>query len=149
MPRKTKSDAELQAAAGSMVYVRFALGDAYRLYVLARPAEGKPSAIAKIAIESFLIHCRNIRDFLLGTSIKDDIAATDFFPSPSEPFNVPKAVALKDDINKLLAHPSYERPALIKQLPAWEIGAMYDELSHMWEVFVGRLSPERRAWFVG
>lgn len=100
-----------------------------------------------MAIECFLTHFRNLRDFLYPKkAIQDDVIAFDF----NDGWN--KTIAdwnpcSEDEgqrINKLLAHLSYSRPSLNHE---WRIGEMRHRITESMAEFIGSLPPDRKEWF--
>ena len=77
--RSAKSDEELkETAEGQIVYEVDMLRKCAS--VLSRP----PNQMTQnVALESFLVHVRNLRDFLYGAGTNpDDVVAGEFFPGP-------------------------------------------------------------------
>jgi hypothetical protein len=106
-----------------------------------------------MALESFLLHFRNLRGFLCPTLQKagdDDIWASAFL-GKSEAVDVADTRALSRDkrrLDKMLAHLSYNREPFIQaQKDAWPVARMSIEIFEQLEIFLGLLSPEMRSWF--
>ena len=124
------------------------------LLAAARKALNTPPGVEhNMAVESFLVHYRNFRDFLYpppeawtNKRYFDDVIAFDYSPewnvvqddwSGSTPNE-------KDRIDKLLAHLSYSRPQLEH---AWPIPEMLRKIKGSFGEFILGLSPVRREWF--
>ena len=106
-----------------------------------------------LALESFLLHFRNLRAFLcpsLQAVSGDDILASDLL-GESEARDIGAAAALSKDkkrLDKMLAHLSYSRKTYVEaQDYGWHTAEMEITLLDQLEVFFGLLSPTRRAWF--
>lgn len=106
-----------------------------------------------MALESFLLHFRNLRDFLcplLPKVNKDDICASDFLDKPAVDNEGDAAKLSKDQerINKMPAHLSDERRRFIKENNyAWFPMTMLVGTLKEMKTFLGRLPEERRRWF--
>ena len=106
-----------------------------------------------MALESFLLHFRNLRAFLCP-SIQpisvDDVCASDFINAP-EARDLGTASRLSVDqerINKMLAHLSYSRDKYIAAGDhKWMFARMLVVVLEEMQVFFGQLSKERRNWF--
>jgi hypothetical protein len=106
-----------------------------------------------IALESFLLHFRNLRGFLCPTLQKtcgDDICASAFVEK-SQAVDVADTRTLSRDkprLDKMLAHLSYSREPFIQaREDAWPVAHMSIEILEQLEIFLGLLSPEMRSWF--
>jgi hypothetical protein len=106
-----------------------------------------------MALESFLLHFRNLRGFLCPTLQKisgDDICASAFL-GKSEAVDVADTSTLSRDkprLDKMLAHLSYGREPFIQAREgAWPVARMSIEILEQVEIFLGLLSPEMRSWF--
>lgn len=85
-----------------------------------------------IACESFLVHYRNLIDFLTGHRGKaDDILPKHLKVGPSYIF--PDAIELKDAINKRLSHLTDMRTTSQAE---WDAGSLLRRLSLPWSAFV-------------
>jgi hypothetical protein len=106
-----------------------------------------------MALESFLLHFRNLRGFLCPTLQKacpDDICASHFLgkPEAADVGDKKTLEVLKERLDKMLAHLSYTREVFIEAREhAWPVARMSVELLEQLEIFLGQLSPERRSWF--
>jgi len=102
----------------------------------------KVKAQRNVALESALIHARNIRDFFSPRCPKfpEDVWARDFareLPCTEMPY-------LRDEItgkmlDKRLAHPSYSRPGLPSD---WDLDTLRDEITTAWTAFLNCLEQE-------
>jgi hypothetical protein len=113
-----------------------------------------------VFLESFLLHYRNLRDFLCPrlkekdqAPSNDTVVASDFLDMEA-PQNMADASVLGKDrtrINKMLAHISYQRAKYKRKgEDTWLVHTMCRELVKGLEEFLKRLAafaPNRRAWF--
>lgn len=107
-----------------------------------------------MALESFLLHFRNLRAFLcpsLQKLGKDDILASDFLDK-SEAKDLGDGTKLAKDVrrlNEMLAHLSYERQRHIAAGDyRWNVGAMLVTMLEELQQFFYRLSKDGRVdWF--
>lgn len=149
--RGLRRDKELQYLAGqngSLFYEVWMLNES------ARKWGNTPAGVEhNFATECFLLHFRNVRDFLYppreswtNPRYFDDVIAFDFCT---------KWLAISDDwiecspdertrINKLLAHVSYSRPQLDH---AWPVLKMLAAIRTEFCKFVSQLAPDRTCWF--
>jgi len=94
-------------------------------------------------LESFLIHLRNLIDFLyLPKCNKDDILAQDFFPNPEDwlklrPKQGESLDTAKRKTNKLLAHLTYSRLRIPKDQAKWDFMYLRNEIVSRIQVFLG------------
>jgi hypothetical protein len=154
--RPKRSTGNLEAAAGDLVYeietMLFAaryLRDGY-----ASPASPPEGRACDVSLESFLLHHRNLRAFLcpsLQRVYESDVLASDFLDM-EEQADQGDPVVLgqdKDRLNALLAHISYDREkyrhAGDKE---WDVLRMRDEMVQYLKVFLWKVVPVRRAWFL-
>jgi hypothetical protein len=105
-----------------------------------------------MALESFLLHFRNLRAFLcpsLQPCTADDVLASDFLENDGS--NVGEPVKLEIDrerLNKMLAHVSYRRSDYIeKDQHGWDSSVMLVLILRELQKFFARLSGEQRGWF--
>lgn len=149
IPAKTeRSETELIDAAGHVAYEWWMLWWAYRVRSLSGQRSGwelEPEWNA--GIEVFLLHYRNLLDFLSPPKTADDdyILATDYvkdFAASKPP------VKYRLPLNKHLSHLSYRR--LVQH--GWHLDTMTDELWESWQEFSEALNdahPTRCDWFRG
>ncbi|MEQ1857545.1 MAG: hypothetical protein ABL963_13885 [Longimicrobiales bacterium] len=101
-----------------------------------------------MAVETFLLHARNLRDFFRSTGHGDDIRARDFVKTmPKISMPTVFSPAFNTRVNKKLAHPSYKRARLKAK---WHQGKITRELVRAMDRFLSQLDadyPRRRAWF--
>jgi len=110
-----------------------------------------------MAIESFLLHFRNLRDFLYPSKHAwtkefyfDDVIANDFSCDwlGVEDDWKECSVAERDRINKKLSHLSYSRPELHKKAPeGWPISEMSRSIQRSFAQFIANLPAARKEWF--
>ena len=104
-------------------------------------------------LESFLIHARNLRDFLTRSrddkGVKpNDVLAEDFFDSdgwscPDEP---PYLKENRIRLNRSLAHLTYDR-IQYQSNKGWNPQKIFHEVKELWTFFLSKLPPEKREWF--
>jgi len=108
-----------------------------------------PKQFAKnILLASFLLHTRNLRNFLFYPRSQDDVIAKDFLDGWNEKVEnwCPYLDANRDRLNKSLAHISYKRVEY-EANKQWEYVEIHKELTDAWDAFWDRLRPEQREWF--
>jgi hypothetical protein len=153
--RRIRSDAELRGAAQHVKY------EIVMLVFSADHLEGGHSSPAtrpsgdprNMALDSFLLHFRNLRAFLcplLQKTSDDDVCAGDFLNEPAEK-NLGNARRLAGDkvrLDKMLAHLSYSRDRYIETGEhMWHSPEMLITMMEELGGFLDLLSKERRAWF--
>ncbi len=103
-----------------------------------------------MAIECFLIHFRNLRDFLYpdadSADNRDNVIARDYDSGwlKTDSDWKPCSRNERNRINKLLAHISYSRRHLDH---SWPIQAMWQQMMQRLAGFIRSLPAERREWF--
>ena len=102
--------------------------------------------------ESFLVHFRNLIDFLYAPrKFKTDAIAADYLDGVSWTPNTPSWWEEdKERSNKLLHHPAYERVEYEKTGELKWKRDFRDQAAHLlndWQGFLAALPPDRRAWF--
>ena len=106
-----------------------------------------------VAVETFLVHFRNVRDFLYPASDSwtndrkfDDVIAFDFCSDWLSVADDWKECSANERhrVNKLLAHISYSRPQLDHN---WPVAYMVAVIRNSFAAFVSTLPPERKEWF--
>ncbi len=106
-----------------------------------------------MALESFLVHVRNLREFLYDAGTNpDDVVAGDFFPGPGqwEAIRPPMPKVIEDNrerLNKALAHISYSRLKYKGPAKKWPSQHIASELIAVVRVFLRNLPQGRSAWF--
>jgi hypothetical protein len=107
-----------------------------------------------MALESFLLHFRNLRAFLcprLQPVVLDDVCASDFLDEPEER-NLGDAEKLsvgQARINKMLAHLSYSRDKYIAAGDyGWKVASMIIVVLEEMQNSFAALNEERRSWFL-
>jgi hypothetical protein len=105
-------------------------------------------------LELFLLHLRNIRDFLYADpkhAQQEDVAAEDLVASADWPAIRPALgqtiSSEKGRLNRALAHLSYCRLHYNKTGKAWFVGRMHKEIEHSLDAFFRAIPPERKLWF--
>ena len=149
-PRPPRGNNALRAAASCMSYEYEMFLTASNLLLSLDPSSSRPEVVIwrNVALESTLIHSRNIRDFFSPNGRSDDVLARDFVtPLPRIAMPYLRKASTERKINRLLAHPSYGRSRLTKE---WEIGTLRREITTAWNAFLSRLgqeAPEQRSLF--
>jgi len=104
--------------------------------------------IHNMAVEVWLLHARNLRDFFRTQGHGDDICARDYVKSmPRISMPTVFSSAFHNRVNKKISHPSYKRPRLRAK---WDRGKITRELVRAMDAFMIQLDadyPRRRAWF--
>jgi hypothetical protein len=107
---------------------------------------------ANMALESFLLHFRNLRAFLcpsLQACSADDVVASDFLgnDSPTDLSDRARLGVDKRRLDKLLAHLSYSRRDYIETGDyAWNIAGMLIAMLAELQRFLALLPPEQSCW---
>jgi hypothetical protein len=143
----------LQQAADDVAYeIETLLAGAERTgeIIHSSPMSGDP----RIALEAFLLHFRNLVEFLCPDPHALDqrtVIGSDFLDK-EKPENVARKDVLwrdKSRINALLAHISYGRAGYKdRNQMAWHVERMCREVVEGLQEFISKLSDERRAWFL-
>jgi hypothetical protein len=136
---------ELKAAAAHVSYEWWMLLDSAAVVIAARSDPARMEAAEhNRSIECFLLHFRNLLDFLAPRSPRpNDIVGTDF-AAGFQASKVPNQY--RAPLDRHLAHLTYSR--LEKR--TWDIAKMVDELWQVWAEFRSALaasSPARLKWF--
>jgi len=99
-------------------------------------------------IEVFLLHSRVLTEFFRATPKRDDVVASDYVPEWVPGGDVEFLVKALNATNKRWGHLSIYRldtAQVASDLKRWSDNAHH--LSMAWELFLGKLSLERRKWF--
>ena len=117
------------------------------------PPSGLSVPEQNIALESFLLHFRNLRAFLcpsLQTTGDDDAIASDFL-GRTVATDVGDAVILsagKQRLDRMLAHLSYSREKYIAAGDGgWRVAQMTVDLLKQLEAFLAQLPPQTAGMF--
>ncbi|MFH1919163.1 MAG: hypothetical protein ABIP48_04640 [Planctomycetota bacterium] len=100
-------------------------------------------------LESFLLHARNLRDFLYkDNAAKDDVLAVHFFDQAEDwrkrrPPKGSYLESLRDRLNKALAHISYSRLKYRDDM-RWNIAQIKHDIETPWEAFLLALPDDKR-----
>ncbi len=157
-PRRSPEDLKLAARdvryeIATMLFAARCLWDGY-----SSPASFPDGRTCDVFLESFLLHYRNLRDFLCPNLTekgppRDNVLASDFLDSEAPQHTSAPTMLCTDRtrINKLLAHISYTRKKYKSEGDdKWLIHTMCREMVAGLSEFLTRLAafaPERRAWF--
>ncbi len=134
------SDAELIAYSGEHLLYELQL-----LLVTKRELArlDKPSPMASVLIESFVIHLRNLIDFFYYSRVKeDDVIASDFCPGWNETISSTLKAA-KERANKEVNHLTLERKSGFDSNKPWNVAGLFQEVSAVATTFAGRASPAK------
>jgi hypothetical protein len=151
MPRPLRSEEELQKAARFLGYEVQQLCLSAVAF-LNQTFFGHP--INNATLESFLVHYRNVRDFLYPNGPRDDdIIGVDFLPDPSQwPFTLGdwKEVAdlEKERLDRALAHLSYSRIVYEEEnKKGWPVKEMAVATIRLVKSYLGKVPAQRRGYF--
>ena len=103
--------------------------------------------------ECFLLHARNIGDFLIFPRKKDkndDVVAMDYFLSWKPRSLCRFYLSKREQINKAAFHITYSRIKYEEKHTKISIGdchRIFTELQIAWRAFLDALPADRRAWF--
>jgi hypothetical protein len=153
--RTVRKDEDLQAAARHVNYeVKMLFYSASRIGGWhASPPEPAVSEEQHMALESFLLHYRNLRGFLCPNHqrLEDtDIIGSDFTKQPDaqDLGDWDKLRVDKDRIDEMLSHLTYLRDEHIsKGNYRWEVEEMLVSMKGELKVFFDALPNSARAWF--
>lgn len=158
MPLTIRKSRNLEAAAHDVCYEMMRLGDALTIRKQFCSG-GRGESLAQLLLEAFLLHYRNIRDFLMNADKHvDDITARHFnlyWQGSSWKDHTTKTASgdglcEKELINKLLSHISYSRAEVRSTLSTgihWPLTDMYQTAMSEFVKFVEALPPERQPLF--
>lgn len=147
---ETRSERDLRDAAGAVCY---------EIQMMCIAAAGCSSialfsdAVQFAFLESFLIHYRNMRDFLYPADAgPDDIIAAHFVAPGSWTYKRKDWQEISDleteRLNKALAHLSYERLSYMRaNKMKWKTGAMLKAMRQQFQDFSARVPCGRKSWF--
>jgi hypothetical protein len=141
---------QLASADGALLYETQMLNWAADRFEMTEVDSLETAILHNMVIECFLIHFRNLRDFLypdLKLVQPDDVLASDYDSRWGKTHTDWKqcSASERERINKLLSHISYSRGKLDR---SWlVIPAMRQRLMESVAQFTRNLSPERRKWF--
>ena len=155
-PRPARSDKELALTASDVAYE---VGEIFNIRQRLDFLPLLHPTFNNMAIESFLVHYRNVRDFLFPSQQTvepekcnyskaiDDVIAFDFCPDGWTYISTNWTDVVPDErdrINKQLSHISYSRPGYSKD---WPIPAMTEAVHMRFAEFLKALPLKRRAFF--
>jgi len=101
-----------------------------RIQALVNTKDDRDQEAINAFTEAFLIHYRNLLDFLDSRGGDDDIKASDFAPEFKSTLSPEK---YRDRINKRLAHLSRSRSKYSKE---WEFTTMLVEIRDAWGEYI-------------
>jgi len=154
-PRPVRKPEDLRAAARyvsyeieMMIFSGKGLGGWY-----ASPRTTPPDNYKNMALESFLLHFRNLRAFLCPTLqalSSDDIIASDFLDPPTlRDLGDTSALSIdKTRLDRMLDHLSYSRRAYIAGGDhGWKVASMLVLMLGQIKNFLSGLPEAKRPWF--
>jgi hypothetical protein len=158
-PRIAQADAELRQATQDVNYEIYMLFESasYVGAVWGSPLHTLSNEQATMALESFLLHFRNLRAFLCPSLQKapprpDDILGSDFLHKP-DPEDVADPNNIGDDkerLDQMLAHLTYNRRKvyIASGNITWNVGKMAVAMLQELEDFLTRIPHRMKPWFI-
>jgi hypothetical protein len=149
---KTKrTRAELQQASKHLFWGMRYLSEKFEFILRYAKHTNKDDArgIINSITDSFLIHARKMVDFLCNESLNlydDDVVAEDYFDDPVSwrslrPNQSDIIRQTKNDINKLLAHFTYELVNYPDGRLTWSVSDVYVEIFQILQIFLREAPP--------
>jgi hypothetical protein len=135
-PRPTRGRKALASAADDLNYE-------WKMARVSARALARANATAdvwakNIALESFLVHARVIRDFYATSASDNDVLAVDFLgSSPRVRLPLLRSRAIRTRLNRRIAHLSFSRSRLKR---AWDVRTLLNEINDAMSVFVALLA---------
>jgi len=146
-----RTDTELHEAANHVDYELQMLNAMVLLLSSAHGATAMRQAVANACLESFVLHVRNLIDFLYppASPKPDDILSDQYVRDEvtwrtCRPAKTPLLLDAETRVNKLAAHLTYSRLQLDK---TWKFSDIRADLCRVITCFVDQLAPARMAWF--
>jgi hypothetical protein len=132
-----KPEEKLRAAAELIVQERRMLHHSYSKLAEISSADIADPVERNVYLESFLLHFRNILNFLEPPDSvrEDDVKAADFL-STYVATNAPSQY--RKDINKRLSHVTYSRLLVEPENRSWPSSEMLGEIEETWNDFMRR-----------
>lgn len=117
-------------------------------------AHGTNGLLENIALESFLLHIRQVRDFFYGVRKNkwpDDTFASDYASNwESVQPDLPRVIKEHEErLDRQLAHLSYARLRYKGKEKEWPVDEMATAMAEVVRVFLRSLPQDRAAWFSG
>jgi len=155
MPRKIRTDSELKEAASHVKYEIEMLTHCteYLSAEYASPPDPLAAPDKNMALETFLLHYRNLRAFLcpnLQRVAEDDIIASDFLKETSarDIADASKFKLDKERLDGMLSHLTYRRVDYIAAgNNFWSVSDMLRTMLLELQAFIGTLPPAMASWF--
>jgi hypothetical protein len=117
------------------------------------PGTGSNQEAVNRALESLLLHARNVYDFFFVAPRNNcpDVSVPHFFEdgqvwTPDLTQLCPYLDGQRERLNRSIQHLSYDRLAY-EPTKDWNISTLVTELAAVWDDFLSRLPPGRRQWF--
>lgn len=108
---------------------------------LATPTIKRNTLAQNIALESFLLHARIIRDFFKSKGRDNDVLARDFLtPVPRVKMPLLRSRSIDARLNRRLTHLSYSRNRLKR---GWDVTRLLNEANGAMNKLVDRLEKEQ------
>jgi len=139
IPRPLCGDRALISAADDLAYEWDMARKAAALLARAHAADNQD--LVNLFLEAFLLHARNIRDFLAWSNNPNDVIASDFVGRPVR-VRMPllRSRKVRARLNKRIAHLSYSRSRLGRH---WNVGVLVAEIDTAMDAFLRRLAQVR------
>jgi hypothetical protein len=137
---KPRTDQELRQMAEHVVYEIERFQESIR--ALARLQ--KTDALWNCALESALLHFRNLRIFFGNKPKGDEVAAQDYVPSWA-PSQEPIFYDTRNALNKTLAHLTWDRLKIGRT--NWPLGPMAEAIGRLFNDFKKSLTSSQADWF--
>ncbi len=135
-PRRKRGPKALASAADDLNYEWKMANVSAR--ALARAIAAKHVWAQNIALESFLVHARVIRDFYASSASDNDVLAIDFLGSlPKVKLSLLRSRPIRTRLNRRIAHLSFSRSRLKR---AWDVRTLLDEINAAMTNFVALLA---------
>lgn len=143
---KSMNPKDLELLMNSLEHIEYEVNELNEITRMFKFYEFKETCLNS-HLNSWLIHCRNIIDFLTNQPKKDDLTAEDFFLEGYWRSNKNiKSEYLQSEykkINKMLSHLTYSRVEYkIKQKMGWDIHRIYDEVVELFNDFVNKFKTK-------
>ena len=111
--------------------------------LLAKANAARNQDLVNLFLEAFLLHARNIRDFLAWSNNPNDVIASDYVGRPVR-VRMPllRSRKVRERLNRRIAHLSYSRSRLGRH---WNVAILLTEIDSAMSAFLRRLSQVRPA----
>ena|SRR2546425_13174968 len=138
-PRRTRGIRALTSAADDLNY-EWKMANVSAA-ALARAITSRDVWAQNIALESFLVHARVLRDFFSSKASDNDVLARDFLGSvPRVKLTHLRSQRIRMRLNRRIAHLSFSRSRLKR---AWDVRRLLNEINQAMEAFLVVLSTQK------